>query len=63
MAGRPKQEVPTVRVPTTLPIGMVEIIDKIIKEDRIYKSRSDFLEKSAFMMVDKIAKDKEKRQD
>ena len=58
---RKKQEVPTVRVPTTLPIGMVEIIDRIIREDRIFKSRSDFLEKSAFMMVEKLRKEKEAR--
>lgn len=56
---RKKQEVPTVRIPSTLPIGMVEIIDKIIKEDMIYKNRSDFMEKAVFMMVEKIKKDKE----
>jgi Arc/MetJ-type ribon-helix-helix transcriptional regulator len=51
---RKKQEVQTVRVPTTLPIGMVELIDSIIKETREFKSRSDFLEKGAFLLIDKV---------
>ncbi len=51
---RKKQEVQTVRVPTTLPIGMVELIDSIIKETKEFKSRSDFLEKGAFTLIDKV---------
>lgn len=51
---RKKQEVQTVRVPTTLPIGMVELIDSIIRETREFKSRSDFLEKGAFILIDKV---------
>ncbi len=51
---RKKQEVQTVRVPTTLPIGMVELIDTIIRETREFKSRSDFLEKGAFLLIDKV---------
>lgn len=51
---RKKQEVQTVRVPTTLPIGMVELIDSIIKETKEFKSRSDFLEKGAFILIDKV---------
>ena len=51
---RKKQEVQTVRVPTTLPIGMVELIDSIIRETREFKSRSDFLEKGAFLLIDKV---------
>lgn len=51
---RKKQEVETVRVPTTLPIGMVELIDSIIRETREFKSRSDFLEKGASTMIDRV---------
>ena len=51
---RKKQEVQTVRVPTTLPIGMVELIDSIIRETKEFKSRSDFLEKGAFTLIDKV---------
>lgn len=51
---RKKQEVKTVRVPTTLPIGTVELIDAIIRETREFKSRSDFLEKGAFLLIDKV---------
>ncbi len=51
---RKKQEVQTVRVPTTLPIGIVELIDSIIKETKEFKSRSDFLEKGAFTLIDKV---------
>ena len=51
---RKKQEVQTVRVPTTLPSGMVELIDSIIRETREFKSRSDFLEKGAFLLIDKV---------
>jgi Arc/MetJ-type ribon-helix-helix transcriptional regulator len=51
---RKKQEVQTVRVPTTLPIGMVELIDSVIRETREFKSRSDFLEKGAFLLIDKV---------
>jgi Arc/MetJ-type ribon-helix-helix transcriptional regulator len=51
---RKKQEIQTIRVPTTLPIGTVELIDSIIKETREFKSRSDFLEKGAFLLIDKV---------
>lgn len=56
---RKKHDVPSVRVPTTMAIGMVEQIDTIIKETREFKSRSDFLEKAAFLLVGKYSKDKD----
>ncbi len=48
---RKKQEVETVRVPTTMAIGMVEQVDTIIRNTRKFKSRSDFLEKATFLLI------------
>lgn len=50
---RQKQIVKTVRVPTTMAIGTVEQIDTIIRETKIFKSRSDFLEKAALALIEK----------
>ncbi len=52
--GRKKALVKTVRVPTNLASGVVELIDSIIMETKEYKSRSDFLEKGAWMLVDQV---------
>ncbi len=51
---RKKALVKTVRVPTNLAIGMVELIDTIIKETKEYKSRSDFLEKGAWALIEHV---------
>ncbi len=51
---RKKALVKTVRVPKNLATGGVELIDSIITETQEYKSRSDFLEKGAWMLVDQV---------
>jgi len=53
-----KYDIPSVRVPTTLAVGVVEQIDTIIKETRKFKSRSDFLEKAAFLLINECLNDK-----
>lgn len=49
-----KYKVSTVRVPTTLAVGLVELIDEIIADSKTFKSRSDFLEKGAYLLIDRV---------
>jgi len=55
-----KYKVSTVRVSTTLAEGLVELIDDIIVDSKTFKSRSDFLEKGAYLLIDRVMTLREK---
>jgi Arc/MetJ-type ribon-helix-helix transcriptional regulator len=56
-----KAKVETHKVSTTLSKGVIDLIDQVIEEDEIFKSRSDFLEKGAFLLIDRLISERAKK--